>query len=235
MDLTADAPTETPLAPHWDADSSNIYYRLHVQPSWGMRIKEANRDKLHAFSSDDKIYPSDENGRFVVDSVIETKNAEDNGQNHHVINKVVENKPLAVYFDAASFSPYPDKEPDVYMTVDAAGQLKVGETVTDEITMTPTGYSGTKYYPHDTKENDEDVDIASNVTAEDPVKYPDTYELSIMLPSIGQSISKMWDVVYGKGAITNYEGSFLWDKLNGNFADDTDKNNSVYIRNTDVR
>lgn len=32
FDISVDAPTSTPLKPHFDADSSNVYYKLHVQP-----------------------------------------------------------------------------------------------------------------------------------------------------------------------------------------------------------
>ena len=33
FDITVDAPTVTPIAPHWDSDTSNVYYKLHLQPS----------------------------------------------------------------------------------------------------------------------------------------------------------------------------------------------------------
>lgn len=39
--LQADAPTQSPVIPHFDTESSNLYYKLHYQPSWGMRIKSA--------------------------------------------------------------------------------------------------------------------------------------------------------------------------------------------------
>ena len=32
----------SPLVPHWDADSTNVYYKLHWQPQWGFRIKAAD-------------------------------------------------------------------------------------------------------------------------------------------------------------------------------------------------
>lgn len=49
--ITADAPTMTPLAPHFDKQSNNVAYWLHWQPQWGMRIKEAVNENL----SDEKI------------------------------------------------------------------------------------------------------------------------------------------------------------------------------------
>ncbi len=40
FDVAADAPTMEPLPPHFDADSTNIYYKLHLQSPYGFRIKE---------------------------------------------------------------------------------------------------------------------------------------------------------------------------------------------------
>lgn len=42
FDLSADAPTMNPITPHFDADSTNVYYKLHWQPQWGFRVAEAN-------------------------------------------------------------------------------------------------------------------------------------------------------------------------------------------------
>ena len=72
--ITADAPTITPLRPHWGKDSTNVYYDLHWQVPWGLRIKGAHPDttlpKLDDYgyvlndtvtiSRDEKEYPSDE-------------------------------------------------------------------------------------------------------------------------------------------------------------------------------
>lgn len=38
FDLETDAPTMTPITPHFDADSTNVYYKLHAQPQWGLRV-----------------------------------------------------------------------------------------------------------------------------------------------------------------------------------------------------
>ena len=42
--LAVDAPSEEPMTPHFDEDSTSIYYRLHVQPNWGFRIKNDNSE-----------------------------------------------------------------------------------------------------------------------------------------------------------------------------------------------
>lgn len=41
LDLTVDAPSMNPVPPHFDAESTSMYYKLHIQPSWGFRIAEA--------------------------------------------------------------------------------------------------------------------------------------------------------------------------------------------------
>lgn len=46
FDVSVDAPTEEPVAPHFDEDSTNIYYNLHVQPQWGFRVKNAENNSL---------------------------------------------------------------------------------------------------------------------------------------------------------------------------------------------
>lgn len=45
FDIAADAPTEQPLTPHFDADSTNVYYKLHMQTPFGFRVKATSADK----------------------------------------------------------------------------------------------------------------------------------------------------------------------------------------------
>ena len=59
--------------------------------------------------------------------------------------------------------------------------------------MSPTGKSGNTYYENGTFGQEK----------------IDTYELSMMLPSIGQAVSNLWDIVYGKGAYTDILGNTL--------------------------
>ena len=42
FDIVADAPSMGPMTPHFDSDSTNVYYKLHLQPAWGMRVAAAN-------------------------------------------------------------------------------------------------------------------------------------------------------------------------------------------------
>ena len=54
--VSVDAPSEVPNQPHFGKDSTNVYYDLHVQPSWGFRIKEAKDKEGNLTPSDEKVY-----------------------------------------------------------------------------------------------------------------------------------------------------------------------------------
>lgn len=64
----------------------------------------------------------------------------------------------------------------------------------DIISLAPTGISGQKYNTHDGTEKAEQADIQ---------------ELTVNLPSIGNAVSKMWDLVYGEGEETTEENVYF--------------------------
>ena len=81
--------------------------------------------------------------------------------NHHIIKEYKENSPLAIYFNKAGFNRFVESEPKWKNS--------------DMIQLLPSGTSMNQYY-----------------VSHDGTKYgysPDTYELSMMLPSLGSSIS----------------------------------------------
>ena len=41
MVLAADAPTLIPKNPYFGTDSTIDFYRMHLQPNWGIRVKRA--------------------------------------------------------------------------------------------------------------------------------------------------------------------------------------------------
>lgn len=54
FDVVADAPTLAPLAPHFDTSSTDVYYKLHWQPAWGLRVAQAigtpsDENVMHTF------------------------------------------------------------------------------------------------------------------------------------------------------------------------------------------
>lgn len=198
FDLSIDAPTPVPLKPHFDTDSSNVYYKIHLQPSWGLRVKKADID--FDFSDGIKL-PSDIKGDYYTGNTITPNPQDDNYINHHTVTpESIPNTNLAIYFNKAGFNRFVEQEPDYK---------------TDEITVLPTGKSLNDYY------------VTNN--GDTYGKSEDTYELSMMLPSIGASISDFWNIVYGPGTYKDSNGNYLWDKITQKFADEKTE---FKVRNT---
>lgn len=225
FDITADAPTIVPLRPHFDVDSTNVYYKLHWQPTWGLRIRSSEPDTqvpqydtegkpiaATILSSNSRVeYPSDENTHWTRTEFDKTTNSKkvlyakynETGGIDWVEKAPEEDPPVinaAIYYNRDGFDPDkvskswdrkylhqlglsgrrdPAVDPDVSPSEDKG-------FVAEGITIAPTGLSGNTYANH-------------NGVATPEV---DTQELSIMLPSIGDAISDVWDLVYG-GRKTN--------------------------------
>lgn len=85
FDIVADAPSTTPVAPHFDTQSTDVYYKLHMQAPWGFRVAPAAADQ------------SDVRGPYVYyDSTSET-------EKQQTAN-------LAIYFNKAGFEEYTPSE-----------------------------------------------------------------------------------------------------------------------------
>lgn len=198
LDIQADAPTMSPVMPHFDSESTNIYYKLHMQPQWGFRIKSAEPNiKIPVLDSDGNpqvgldagvtrarrdesvIYPTDEDVMWVNTSY------KDNSYHHQQISlanedskfftwqdESVKGVPGAIYYNKDGFK----KEISTHSN-------RTNPKIKDEISITPTGYSGHMYPTHPTD--------GKNII------QPDTHELSIMLPSIGNAVANLWDLIYG--------------------------------------
>ena len=184
FDIAADAPTIYPITPHFDVNSTNVYYKLHWQPQWGLRVKEGENENPKTVSSDNTIYPSDEISSYKKVTYDPIKGTES-------ITTV--SYPSAIYYNKAGF----DKNVRTYDET-LAGQ--------DVIQVEPTGLSGNKYNTH----------TKSDVTKE----AIDIQELRIILPSLGNTISDLWDLAFGQVRNQNIdwnskEGLRLSPKLEG--------------------
>ena len=213
FDLAADSPTMTPILPHFDVDSTNVYYKLHMQPQWGFRIKssdptqqtprltssgEAIPSSYIAARKDSKEYPSDATTTW-VNQIYNFNNGEtsdrifikDDGNGNPDWVKIGDERdtqaqvPAAIYFNKAGFDPETvsysfDKE---YSNWNTSDNTEFKYLVTDEITLSPSGQSGHSYSVHGQK------------GLRNPA--PDIQELAIMLPSIGDSMASIWDLIYG--------------------------------------
>ena len=190
FDITHDAPTPYPIAPHFDTGSNNLYYQLHMQPQWGFRIKKATADTEH---SDGATYPSDLQVDYSGQPIY------DPTTNSYVDNNEI-NYPGAVYFNREGFN--------VERSCDTGSFDNL--EINNMISIMPTGLSGNEYNDHES--------LYSKDTA------IDTQELIIQLPAIGDTISKVWDIVYGNGErkrdinwqyITNIANNSLTNTIDG--------------------
>lgn len=227
FDIGVDAPTLSPITPHFDDDSTNVYYKLHWQPQWGFRVKAAdwslkgptfnlegeshgagevylrrqpqeNESFMHV--SDTKFYPSDEsvvwatkNYNAATRTFDSTVYNPDTSQ-WEPVDAVEElpTVPAAIYYNKEGFDSKTIAYSKDFITYGNRRFSKdiadTGWENVDEISISPTGQSGKTYDPHDGS-----VDNAA---------CEDTQEFSIMLPSLGDTVAKIWDMVYG-GRDTN--------------------------------
>jgi hypothetical protein len=201
IDIAADAPTLAPMMPHFDKDSTNIYYKLHMQPSWGFRVRAADHllrvptlDYSGSKISDGtginvlagshlESYPSDEKVPW-INTILTDGNqyvneylAPRESDKHIGVWQTETTDPQisgAIYYNKAGF----DKKISTH-----SAELPRVTPIKDEISLTPTGYSGHLYPTHAT-------DGINQV-------MPDVNELTVMLPSIGDTVADMWDLIYG--------------------------------------
>lgn len=208
--VSPDAPTLSPTAPHFDADSTNVYYKVHWQPTWGLRVKSAAANIL--------AKPIDENGDSILSgndiSLSEVAKEASPSDETTIWSKGGYNTSNGVmskyyyYRDTVNDetgeitgrwvkSDRPDEKAAaipaaIYYNKDGFSADKIiysPKGVEDKISIEPTGLSGQQYNIHD------------NTGAKKP--QVDTQELSIILPSIGNSIAQMWDIVYGNKEIND--------------------------------
>lgn len=172
--ISADAPTEKAMAPHFDDKSTNVFYHLHTQPSWGMRIKKADES---ISESDGLRYMSDADDKSAIyynkkgfdPSIITISDKYGVGDNN--LNGVSE--------DRWGWKP---GQPDV-------------------IDVLSTGKSGTLYNQY---VKDENGNIMLNNAGypmhdldSEMIEQPDTKEIVAMLPSFGDTVAEMWNLTYG--------------------------------------
>lgn len=210
FDVSADAPTQSPLVPHFDTHSTDVYYKLHWQPSWGLRVRSADNQTGPMFTLEGKeieesstLYSELLNEPMSSDETTTWKRTEyDSATGQSLIrywNAItqkwekdpVDNIKAAIYYNKAGF--LPEK-----ISIKNEGQ--------DRINVEPIGLSGHKYNDH-----------SGLVGASSP--QVDIQELSIMLPSIGNSVAKMWNLIYGdfeqNDGSNNRNMDIDWDSTDG--------------------
>lgn len=224
FDISADAPSVFPIVPHFDADSTNVYYRVHWQPSWGIRFKVSDSqlripvlsDKGEPLTGVDTVatsinydYPSDEwitltRDKYDNVSGLSKKqylDVKDHGGVWEDEEPMEDNGKVAaaVYYNKDGFDPkYHHYSGDVYWVGLSTDTDDYGHSkLPNRIELTPTGYSGNRYETHD-----------GSISRQ---ARPDTQELSILLPTIGDTIANIWDIVYGDRHLNGYGPSEMTD------------------------
>lgn len=84
--ISADAPTETALAPHIDNDSTNLNVNIHMPTQWGMRVASAENNNL----SDEKV----EHEYIKYDNL------------GNEIKEIKENIPANIFYNKEGLEPY---------------------------------------------------------------------------------------------------------------------------------
>lgn len=120
FDVAADAPTMFPVKPHFDTASTNVYYKLHMQPSWGLRIAEASDSTLSDIQTTWYKY-TDNDADGTYEKSTQTKNA-------------------AVYYNKAGFDVNNTEPYSRFRNTDGTYASNA-----NYISIEPTGKSGNTY------------------------------------------------------------------------------------------
>lgn len=189
FDIVADAPTMTPLTPHFDANSTNVYYKLHWQPQWGMRIAQSEDGKSDMNTAWIRETYNPDTGKTTKEyyNYTTSKWTTYSGTNPPTAAYSV---PAAVYWNNDALAAQVDES----RTSEEGINKAVGGT--NVISVLPTGYSGKTYPRHDgTSQVYEAADIQ---------------EFTINLPIVGDVISNAYDIIHG-----NYRNNSPADSLQG--------------------
>ena len=98
FDITVDAPTINPAKPHFDADSSNVAYKLHLQPNWGFKVKNANDEGASGLSDFNASYTNSLNAPENAGGSFTESQLHYNGEIY--INKAGFNSEISAHSDA---------------------------------------------------------------------------------------------------------------------------------------
>lgn len=243
--ISADAPSIMPVAPHFDEVSNNTYYELHAQPQWGVRIKHGYNHltadpPIEGTPGVDYIHYeplSDMTGYWI--QAVENKelgitqyyyySSLDGGMMNtgswelvdidypadgtpvsfskvldYVSRDIMSPQALNIFLNAKGFVP-------------TNSHSYSGRT--DKINLYPTGYSQTPIFKKNEETGQVDVEWVdteyNDHTRGKKIKKPDTLELGIELPSLGNALNTIWNIVYGVGIDGNGEQRFKYNKNTG--------------------
>lgn len=209
--IESDAPTLNPVAPHFGQNSTNQDYVLHLQPNWGLKIKEAKEEKDEDGNVIKKKY-SDQKVKYnnqKYNAEYQNPDGSTGRVEYDENSEVVEEYDGAIYFNKPGFV--------------SRVRHKDLELPT-EVSILPTGHSG-KYYAN----HDNDI-----IPGEDLKPQPDIQEITMHLPAIGNAISDLWDLMYGEYEI-NENGELVYETIDGEIVYETDANGEFILDDNDQK
>lgn len=165
--LAVDKPSETPVAPYFDRDTTNVDYYLHIQPSYGMRIRSLIDGDSAGHVSDETILRRSINWYADGQTWDETQ----------------ETVPGDIYYNKAGF----DKAVRTFFNT---------TNVKDGINYT-RAKSGRKYIDGENAIWTDENGIVHSSIYEEGSEEEDTYEWYFHLPSLGNAVCQLWDNMYG--------------------------------------
>lgn len=199
--LTDDGyPGATPFTPYFDQDSTNVFYKLHITTPWDFRVaslsdwKEYDENKTSPMENSSIIHISDNKIIKTVPGDIEKRQRNiieyQKSDNNWISVNRTETYDSAIYFNKTGFT-----DLDYSHNVEPTDITTIGDT----ILVRPIGKSGRQY-------TSTDAETGMSKTQEEI----DTQELAIILPTIGNVISEVYDKLYGPGIKTE-EAKIVYD------------------------
>ena len=200
FEMVADAPTMSPILPHFDTASNNVYYKLHWQPAWGMRVAKADNPERSDYKTAwSQEYYKKETGEAYTKWYNPATGKWDSDSPCEIV--------ADIYFNYAAFDSQVGED-----TIHGAVK-----DMNNYIGITADGLSGNEYNLHDGTSKSE--------------QKPDTQQIHINLPAIGNMMSDAWDIIHGK----KRDNSTV-DSLQGrlNFFKDEIAHNEIPIQSSET-
>lgn len=243
FEMVADAPTMSPILPHFDTASNNVYYKLHWQPAWGMRIAETTdgSDKFSDYitSWSQEVY-NKETGEIFTQWYFPNALQED-GKTKGVWRALnAEEQPPTInadiYFNHAAFDSQIG-ETNINKTIETNKAIYKPITLTAETYKRNKYYykTGNRYYLDGRAFNTnrtyyEKLENYIGITADgisgnkynlhdgtsNTKQQVDTQQIHINLPAIGNMMSEAWDIIHGEkrdNIRTDEDGGSLQGRL----------------------
>ena len=193
--LSYDAPTAYPRPPYFDADTSNVFYRLHVQPAPGLWLKPAVPGRLSGGTGQPAVaknYPSDLKYKYkgyIYNN--EDEPVPDSPIYNTISSELTQGTPAAFYFNKAGFN----KDEIHY-----ASDVEEGDTDHTQKNIWKYNTTEGKYEPEDFINIDLNGKSGYRYNIPGSVgqtAQPDVNEIAVMLPSIGDTMAEVWNMIYG--------------------------------------